>query len=79
MVEISSEGEMVGGQLGPRELARGFIGPVSSSLVRRAGCPVAVIHSDAMIPDPQHAPRARESVAVSERRWHLTRRRAASD
>lgn len=58
MVEISNEAEMVVlGSSGRGALARGLLGSVSSSLVRRAGCPVAVIHSDdAVIPDPQHAP-----------------------
>lgn len=58
MVEISNEAEtVVLGSSGRGALARGLLGSVSSSLVRRAGCPVAVIHSDdAVIPDPQHAP-----------------------
>ncbi|OSC40548.1 universal stress protein [Mycobacterium decipiens] len=58
MVEISSEAEMVVvGSSGRGALARGLLGSVSSSLVRRASCPVAVIHDDdSVIPDPQHAP-----------------------
>ncbi|WP_373202215.1 universal stress protein [Mycobacterium marinum] len=58
MVEMSAEAElMVVGSSGHGALARVLLGSVSSSLVRRASCPVAVIRDeDPMIPDPLHAP-----------------------
>lgn len=59
MVEISNEAEMVVlGSSGRGALARGLLGSVSSSLVRRAGCPVAVIHSDDAVILIRSTPRA---------------------
>lgn len=84
MVEISNEAEMVVlGSSGRGALARGLLGSVSSSLVRRAGCPVAVIHSDdAVILIRSTLPCWWESTVRRfrslRRRWHLTRRRAAA-
>lgn len=56
VIELSHEAEMmvVGGS-GRGALARGLLGSVSSSLVRRASCPVAVIH-DVDSPPAQNAP-----------------------
>ena len=48
---------IVVGSSGKGMLARGMLGSVSSSVVRHANCPVAVIRDeDPLIPDPQHAP-----------------------
>lgn len=58
MVEMSAEAEMiVVGSSGRGALARVLLGSVSSSLVRRARCPVAIIRDeDPLMPDPLHAP-----------------------
>ena len=58
LVKMSDEAEMiVVGSSGKGMLARGVLGSVSSSVVRNANCPVAVIRDeDPLIPDPQHAP-----------------------
>ena len=58
LVKMSDEAEMiVVGSSGKGMLARGVLGSVSSSVVRHANCPVAVIRDeDALMPDPQHAP-----------------------
>ncbi|SOJ55671.1 Universal stress protein [Mycobacterium simulans] len=58
MVEMSAEAElMVVGSSGHGAIARVLLGSVSSSVVRRANCPVAVIHDeDPLMPHPQHAP-----------------------
>ena len=58
LVKMSDEAEMiVVGSSGKRVLARGVLGSVSSSVVRHANCPVAVIRDeDLLMPDPQHAP-----------------------
>ncbi|KAA1250293.1 universal stress protein [Mycobacterium simiae] len=58
MVEMSAEAElMVVGSSGRGALSRALLGSVSSSLVRRARCPVAIIRDeDPLMPDPQHAP-----------------------
>jgi nucleotide-binding universal stress UspA family protein len=58
MIKMSDDAEMiVVGSSGRGLLARGLLGSVSSSVVRHAHCPVAVIHDeDPMMPDPQHAP-----------------------
>ncbi len=58
MVEMSTEAElMVVGSSGRGAVARVFLGSVSSSLVRRASCPVAVIHDeDPLMPHPLRAP-----------------------
>ncbi|ORB82725.1 universal stress protein UspA [Mycobacterium kansasii] len=58
MVEMSAEAEMiVVGSSGRGALGRVLLGSVSSSLVRRARCPVAIIRDqDLLIPDPLHAP-----------------------
>jgi nucleotide-binding universal stress UspA family protein len=55
---MSDEAEMVVvGSSGKGSLARGVLGSVSSSVVRHANCPVAVIRDeDLLMPDPQHAP-----------------------
>ncbi len=48
---------VVVGSSGKGMLARGVLGSVSSSVVRHANCPVAVIRDeDPLMPDPQHAP-----------------------
>lgn len=53
LVNMSDEAEMVVvGSAGKGLLARGVLGSVSSTVVRHANCPVAVI-SDAELPDPQ--------------------------
>jgi nucleotide-binding universal stress UspA family protein len=58
LVKMSDEAEMlVVGSSGKGMLARGVLGSVSSSVVRHANCPVAVIRDeDLLMPDPQHAP-----------------------
>ncbi|MGO9351695.1 MAG: universal stress protein [Mycobacterium sp.] len=58
LVKMSDEAEMlVVGSSGKGMLVRGFLGSVSSSVVRHANCPVAVIRDeDPLMPDPQHAP-----------------------
>jgi nucleotide-binding universal stress UspA family protein len=58
LVKMSDEAEMiVVGSSGKGALARGVLGSVSSSVVRHANCPVAVIRDeDPLMPDPQHAP-----------------------
>jgi nucleotide-binding universal stress UspA family protein len=58
LVEMSSEAEMlVVGSSGRGLLARGVLGSVSSSAVRHAHCPVAVIRDeDPLMPYPQRAP-----------------------
>ncbi len=58
MIKISDEAEMVVvGSSGHGLLARGLLGSVSSSVVRHANCPVAVIRDeDPLMPDPRHAP-----------------------
>jgi len=58
LVKMSDEAEMVVvGSSGKGSLARGVVGSVSSSVVRHANCPVAVIRDeDLLMPDPQHAP-----------------------
>jgi nucleotide-binding universal stress UspA family protein len=58
LVKMSDEAEMiVVGSSGKGLLARGVLGSVSSSVVRQANCPVAVIRDeDPLMPDPQHAP-----------------------
>src|SRR5271166_1608296 len=58
LVKMSDEAEMiVVGSSGKGLLARGVLGSVSSSVVRSANCPVAVIRDeDSLTTDPQHAP-----------------------
>jgi nucleotide-binding universal stress UspA family protein len=58
LVDRSKEAElMVVGNYGRGALARGLLGSVSSSLVRRAHCPVAVIRDeDPRMPHPAQAP-----------------------
>jgi nucleotide-binding universal stress UspA family protein len=58
LVKMSDEAEMVVvGSSGRGALARGVVGSVSSSVVRHANCPVAVIRDEGLLmPDPQHAP-----------------------
>jgi nucleotide-binding universal stress UspA family protein len=58
LVEMSQEAEMVVvGNNGRGAMARVLLGSVSSSVVRRATCPVAVIRDeDPLMPDPLHAP-----------------------
>ena len=58
LIKMSDEAEMVVvGSSGKGMLARGLLGSVSSSVVRQANCPVAVIRDeDLLMPDPQHAP-----------------------
>lgn len=56
LIKMSGEAEMiVVGSSGRGLLARGLLGSVSSSVVRHASCPVAVIHDDD-VPDPLHGP-----------------------
>jgi len=53
LIKMSDQAEMiVVGTAGRGLLARGVLGSVSSTVVRHAGCPVAVIH-DEELPDPQ--------------------------
>jgi nucleotide-binding universal stress UspA family protein len=58
LIKMSDEAEMiVVGSSGRGLLARGVLGSVSSTVVRHARCPVAVIRDeDQLLPDPQHAP-----------------------
>jgi nucleotide-binding universal stress UspA family protein len=58
LVEMSKEAEIVVvGNNGRGALARVLLGSVSSGVVRRATCPVAVIRDeDPLMPDPLHAP-----------------------
>ena len=58
LIKMSTEAELVVvGSSGRGLLARGVLGSVSSSVVRHAECPVAVIRDeDPLMPDPQHAP-----------------------
>jgi nucleotide-binding universal stress UspA family protein len=58
LIKMSDEAEMiVVGSSGRGLLARGVLGSVSATVVRHAGCPVAVIRDeDQLMPDPQHAP-----------------------
>ncbi|ORJ64765.1 universal stress protein [Mycobacterium simiae] len=56
LINMSEEAEMiVVGSSGRGLLARGLLGSVSSSVVRHARCPVAVIR-DEDLPDPAHGP-----------------------
>ncbi len=58
LIKMSDEAEMiVVGSSGRGLLARSVLGSVSSTVVRHANCPVAVIRDeDQLLPDPQHAP-----------------------
>ncbi len=58
VIKASDEAEMVVvGSSGRGLLARGLLGSVSSTVVRHANCPVAVIRDeDPLMPDPRHAP-----------------------
>jgi len=58
LVDLSKEAELVVvGTYGRGALARGLLGSVSSSLVRQAHCPVAVIRDeDPRMPHPAQAP-----------------------
>lgn len=58
LVDLSREAEMmVVGSEGRGAVARGLLGSVSSSMVRRAHCPVAVIHDeDPLMDHPEQAP-----------------------
>lgn len=58
LVDLSKEAELMAlGSDGRRAVARGLLGSVSSSLVRRASCPVAVIRDeDPLMPHPEQAP-----------------------
>ena len=75
LVEMSDEAEMiVVGSSGRGLLARGVLGSVSSTVVRHASCPVAVIH-DEDLPDRSTLPSWWESTA---RRLLNSRRRSRS-
>jgi len=58
LVDLSKEADLiVVGTYGRGALARGLLGSVSSSLVRQAHCPVAVIRDEEpRMPDPAQAP-----------------------
>lgn len=58
LIKMSEEAEMVVvGSYGRGAIARVMLGSVSSGIVRRANCPVAVIHDeDPLMPYPQQAP-----------------------
>jgi nucleotide-binding universal stress UspA family protein len=58
LAEMSNEAEMVVvGSNGRGAVDRVLLGSVSSGVVRRAACPVAIIRDeDPLMPDPQHAP-----------------------
>jgi nucleotide-binding universal stress UspA family protein len=58
LAEMSKEAEMVVvGNNGRGAISRVLLGSVSSGVVRRAACPVAVIREeDPLMADPQHAP-----------------------
>jgi nucleotide-binding universal stress UspA family protein len=56
LIKLADQAErIVVGSSGRGLLARGILGSVSSTVVRHAGCPVAVIR-DEDLPDPQHGP-----------------------
>lgn len=58
LAKMSDEAEMVVvGSYGRGAIGRALLGSVSSGIVRRASCPVAVIHDeDPLMPHPQQAP-----------------------
>lgn len=58
LVDLSKEAQMVVvGSRGRGPIARSVLGSVSSSLIRHAHCPVAVIHDeDPLMPHPSEAP-----------------------
>lgn len=58
LAKMSEEAEMVVvGSYGRGAIGRALLGSVSSNIVRRASCPVAVIHDeDPLMPYPQQAP-----------------------
>lgn len=56
LIKLSDDAEMIViGSSGRGLLARAVLGSVSSTVVRHANCPVAVIR-DEDVPDPQHGP-----------------------
>lgn len=58
LVDLSHDAEMiVVGSRRQSALRRALLGSVSSAVVRKSDCPVAVIHDeDPLMPDPAHAP-----------------------